>query len=199
MESKEHWISTSGISICRNTAGAVNLPLGSATAARFSGYWTTRESEIKNVVTNKKGETDTWGGRLRLLQRIGDDAEAILTVERHQVKVRDMVKEQTSYGTSTLGFAAATHTQLLPIRVFDRKAQADAGNGHDQTTTNAALRVSWKINDAWSLVSITGHQKFSRDSDKGGRPGGVATIPPEACSVRSPSWAMWTTSHSPKS
>ncbi|MCP5322264.1 MAG: TonB-dependent receptor [Pseudomonadales bacterium] len=153
--------------------GAVNLPLGSATAARFSGYWTTRESEIKNVVTSKQGETDTWGGRLRVLQRIGDDAEAILTVERHQVKVRDMMKEQTSYGTSTLGFAAATHTQLLPIRVFDRKAQADAGNGHDQTTTNAALRVSWKINDAWSLVSITGHQKFSRDSDKGGRPGGV--------------------------
>ena len=153
--------------------GAVNLPLGSATAVRFSGYWTTRESEIENVVTGKKGDSDTWGGRLRLLQQFGEDVQAILTVERHEAEVRNMMKEKASYGTTALAFEASTGRQLLPIRVFDRKAQADAGDGRDQTITNAALHLTWKINDAWSLVSVTGHQKFRRENDKGGRPGGV--------------------------
>ena len=153
--------------------GALNLPLGEATAARFSGYWTTRESEIKNVVTGKQGDTDTWGGRLRLMHRFTDDFEALLTLERHEAKVRDMMKEKASYGRTALAFETQTHIPLYPIRVFDRKAQADAGDGRDQTITNAALRMSWKINEAWSLVSVTGHQKFKRENDKGGRPGGV--------------------------
>lgn len=157
--------------------GAVNLPMGSATAARLSGYWTTRDSEIENVVTGKKGDTETWGARLRLLGEITDDLEAVLTLERHEARVRSMVKEKVAYGAYTLRHATAAGVTLLPVDVFDRKTQANAGDGRSHTITNAALHLSWDINDAWSLASVTGYQQFERNNDESDRPGGVNDTP----------------------
>lgn len=153
--------------------GSINVPMGNSTAARLSGYWTSRDSEIENVVTGRKGETETWGARMRFLRDITDDVEAILTLERHEAQVRSMVKERVAYGQYTMRFATATGVSLLPIDVFDRRTQADAGDGRSHAITNAALHLSWNINEVWSLASVTAHQKFERDNDESDRAGGV--------------------------
>lgn len=153
--------------------GAINVPMGSATAARFSGYWSTRDGEIENVVTGKTGYTETWGARMSLLRKIADNAQATLTLERHKAEVRSSIREKVEYGQYELAFAAAGGVTLLPTDKFDRKAQVYGGDGRSQTVTNAALHLSWDINDAWSLVSVTGYQKFVRDNDEGERPEGV--------------------------
>lgn len=152
--------------------GAINVPIGSATAARFSGYWTTRDGQIENIVTGKKGEMETWGARASFLRKIGDDVEATLTFERHEAQARNALQEVAAYGRNTLGFAVATGVTLFPANAFDRKVQAASGQGRDQTFENAALDVSWKINDAWTFKSVTGYQDFVRHGDKGGYPGG---------------------------
>ena len=152
--------------------GVLNLPLGDDTAVRLSGYTTSEDSEIENIVTGKEGDDESWGGRLRVLSNMTDDLEAILTLERHDVKARNMVREKSAYGQRTLGYAAATCVTLLEPDLFDREAQMDVGDGRDQTATSGALHVSWNINDTWSFQSVTGYQDFTRDNHKSDRPGG---------------------------
>ncbi|MBK7249470.1 MAG: TonB-dependent receptor [Gammaproteobacteria bacterium] len=157
----------------REFRGAINLPMGAVTAARLSGYSTDRDSEIQNVVTGRRGETSTWGVRLQVLRKMTDNIEAIATLEHHEAQVRSMVREKAAYGRYSLAFATANGVTLLPIDVFDRKVQTDGGDGRSHKITNASLRVSWDINEVWSLTSLTAYQKFDRYSNESDRPRGV--------------------------
>jgi iron complex outermembrane recepter protein len=141
---------------------AFDIPLGSQLAARISGYSNQSTGQVLNTIDdNGHRKLESQGYAIQLAyQPISDLKFVVEHNERdthyHGGTTDDM--EAVAYGAPTIAAAAATGVSLTPANPFDRDAQMTYPAAEDMINQLTSLHATWKLNNNWSMTSITGYQ-----------------------------------------
>ncbi|KFN42119.1 hypothetical protein N790_11920 [Arenimonas malthae CC-JY-1] len=136
----------------RKMSGVVNTPITDALAARLAIYHESNEGFVENLAGGRLNGKDTTALRLGFGLDI-DDGKRVDVIFNHQ--------KDTPPGT-------AFRTPVLPTRagstdLFDYTADLNRGEqlGLDRTVNGLTILGEFRINDSWSLSTITGWREFA--------------------------------------
>jgi len=159
------------------TRGMVNVPMSDVAAGRFNAYYTQSTfDQVEDVISGESEETETLGGRARLLYLPHDNLEAILSLEYHENETKHIGQERIDYAPNHLSFLAADAAadgvpvnpdtglplDLLPADPFDGKIQVGELGSRQTETFAAALHIAWDLDENWTINSISSYEDYER-------------------------------------
>lgn len=136
----------------KHFSGYANSPLSDALAARFAVFHESNEGYVENLAGGRLNGKDTSALRASFALEFG---------EGHRFDL--ILNHQVDSGPGT-----AFRTNVLPTRagsrnVFDYTADLNRGTqlGLDRHVNGVTLLGEFRLNDAWTLSSISGWRKFA--------------------------------------
>jgi len=165
----------------REYRGGLNIPLTDKLAARGSVYQTTKSEQLTNLFNGEDDETNTQGGRLRVLWEPVDELSVRLGYDKHDLQTTNSGVDALVYGGLTLDKAAEKGLLLPDANPFDGKNYQELATDRDSDSEIFSLAVHWDIDDNWSFDSISAQQKWQAVVDEpagGTSPFGIVTAIP---------------------
>ncbi|GIX36946.1 MAG: TonB-dependent receptor [Silanimonas sp.] len=136
----------------KHFSGYANAPLSDALAARFAVFYESNEGYVENLAGGRLNGKDTSALRMSFGLELG---------EGHRLDL--ILNHQVDSGPGT-----AFRTNVLPTRagsrdVFDYTADLNRGTrlGLDRHVNGVTLLGEFRLNDAWTLSSISGWRTFA--------------------------------------
>ncbi len=130
-------------------------------AFRVSGERRESDGYVSNPVTGEDGADfyDQWQGRVKLLFEPVDSVRALFTFNYVQATVADALSDRRSRDEN--GFV--NFTDVVPGNESLRQTYVNVPDFNENTQYNYSLRVSWDVNDAITLTSITAYSDATND------------------------------------
>ncbi|MEO6228398.1 MAG: TonB-dependent receptor [Thermomonas sp.] len=144
--------------------------LSETVAGSIAGAWVTNDGYVRDAISGKRyNDDDTRAVRAKLAFRPSESFDAILSVDyTKQNAALTLGRPTANLKADDLVLPPALDPVLLPAPTgdydFTARTSLSPDKGQNMTHKGVSLNMSWDLNNAWSLKSISAWRKLDTAS-----------------------------------